>query len=274
LSISVVIPTYNRANILKKSIKSVLEQTLPVDEVIVVDDFSTDQTQKVVESFKSNKVKYIMNSFKKGANGARNTGIMLAKGKYIAFQDSDDRWLPQKIAKQYQFMVENPMVDVCFCCANLKGSKRGIVPKRKVPSEKIKDQLEMGNFISTQTIFIKKEVAENIMFDEGLKRFQDWDFVLRVANEYTIHHLNEVLVEVEVQNDSISKRINEVEALETFFEKHPELTQTHMVNKSLYNKILYHHYVEEEQTIRSLMSFTKYFFYKYFDKVINRRKKV
>lgn len=274
MNISVVIPTYNRAKILEKSIESVLKQTLPVDEIIVVDDFSTDQTQKVVESFKSEKVKYVVNSFKKGANGARNTGIMLAKGQYIAFQDSDDRWLPLKIAKQYQFMVENPNVDMCFCSMNLKGSKRGIVPKRKVTSEEIKTQLEKGNFISTQTIFIKKNVAKNILFDECLKRFQDWDFVLRVAKKYNIHHLNEVLVEVVVQNDSISKNINECEALETFFQKYPDLTKKHMVNKSLYNKILFHHYSMKEQTLRSFMSLSKYFLYKYFDKVLYRSVKL
>jgi glycosyltransferase involved in cell wall biosynthesis len=274
LSISVVIPTYNRANILKKSIESVLEQTLPVDEVIIVDDFSTDQTKKVVESFQSDKVKYALNSFKKGANGARNTGIMLAKGKYIAFQDSDDRWLPQKIAKQYQYMVNHPKADMCFCSLNLKGSKRGIVPKRKVWSEEIKDQLEKGNFISTQTIFIKKSVAKAVLFDEGLKRFQDWDFVLRVSKDYTIYHLNEVLVEAEIQNDSISKKINEMEALEIFYQKYPEIVETHLVNKSAHNKILYYHYSKEEQRIMAIISLSKYVLFTCLDKVLNKREKL
>lgn len=274
MSISVVIPTYNRAKILKKSIESVLEQTLPVDEIIVVDDFSTDETEKIVTSINSEKVKYVMNSFKKGANGARNTGIMLASGEYIAFQDSDDRWLPQKVAKQYRYMVNHPQADMCFCSMKLNGSKRGIVPKRQVALKEIKTQLEKGNFISTQTIFIKKNVAKSILFDESLKRFQDWDFVLRVAKQYQIHHLNEILVEAEVQNDSISNSINEIEALETIFQKHSNLTKKHAVNKSHYNKILFHHYSEEEKNLRSVMSLTKYFLYKYFDKVLNRRIKL
>jgi glycosyltransferase involved in cell wall biosynthesis len=270
LSITVVIPTYNRANKIKKSIDSVLEQTYPVDEIIIVDDFSTDQTEQVVRSFNSEKIKYVVNSFKKGANGARNTGIMLAKGQYIAFQDSDDRWLPEKIAKQYQYMIEHPSVDLCFCSMNLIGSKHGILPKRQVKPKEMATQLEKGNFISTQTIFTKNNVAKSILFDEDLKRFQDWDFVLRVAREYNIHHLNEILVEVEVQEDSISKTINEVEALKEFFAKYPYLTKTHLVNKSRYYKILVHDYLGQEQAIKSIMSLLRCNFYRFLNRVINR----
>ncbi|MEH7098111.1 glycosyltransferase family 2 protein [Neobacillus vireti] len=271
MSITVVIPTYNRASTIKKSIDSVLEQTYPVDEIIIVDDFSTDQTEQVVRSFNSEKIKYVVNSFKKGANGARNTGIMLASGQYIAFQDSDDRWLPEKIAKQYQYMIEHPSVDLCFCSMDLIGSKIGIVPKRQVKPTEMAIQLEKGNFISTQTIFTKNNVAKSILFDEDLKRFQDWDFVLRVARDYSIHHLNEVLVEVEVQEDSISKTIKEVEALKEFFTKHPYLTKTHLVNKCRYSKILVHDYIGQEQAIKAIMSLLRYNFYRFFNKVMNRK---
>ncbi|WP_160724887.1 glycosyltransferase family 2 protein [Bacillus sp. USDA818B3_A] len=274
MSITVVIPTYNRANKINKSIESVMEQTYPVDEIIIVDDFSTDHTEQVVRSFNNEKIKYVVNSFKKGANGARNTGIMMAKGQYIAFQDSDDRWLPEKIAKQYHYMMEHPSVDLCFCSMDLIGSKRGIVPKRQVTPKEMATQLEKGNFISTQTIFTKNNVAKSILFDEDLKRFQDWDFVLRVVREYNIHHLNEILVEVEVQEDSISKTINEVEALKKFFTKYPYLTKTHLVNKSLYYKILVHDYIIQEQAGKSILSLLKYNFYRYFDKVINQRVKL
>jgi glycosyltransferase involved in cell wall biosynthesis len=274
MDVSVIIPTYNRANLLYKSIKSVLDQTVSPKEIIIVDDFSTDNTQEVVESFHSDRLKYIRNARLKGANGARNTGILMAKGNYIAFQDSDDLWLPTKLEKQLQYMVENPEVDMCFCSLNLINNSRGFVPNRKIEPEEMHHLLGRGNFISTQTIFMKKEVAGNNLFDENLKRYQDWDFCLRVSKKYLVHHLDEVLVNVEIQTDSISSKVSEIEALKQFFKKYPELKESHLINKSLYNKVLY--YSDSQKGIRfnSTKHYSKYLFYKVVDKVFNERDRV
>lgn len=272
LNISVIIPTYNRAHLLAKSVESVLRQTLEPLEIIIVDDFSTDNTKEIVESFHNEKIKYVTNQRTKGANGARNTGVLIAKGDFIAFQDSDDVWLPAKLDKQFSFMKDNMEADMCFCSLNLLNSVRGVVPKRKVLHEEIMKQLEKGNFISTQTIFIKKEIAKKVLFDESLKRFQDWDFVLRVARNYSIHHLDEVLVMVEVQDDSISKVVDETEALSQFFTKHPDLREANMVNKSLNNKVLLK--TTNGELIKSVKYFVKYFGYKYVDKALNRGTKL
>ena len=100
IKVSVIIPTYNRAKLIKRSILSVLNQTYQNFEIIVVDDGSADDTKSVVESFNNPKIRYIRHDINKGQSAARNTGIKNAKGKYIAFQDSDDEWLPEKLEKQ------------------------------------------------------------------------------------------------------------------------------------------------------------------------------
>src|SRR5947209_13220762 len=97
-SVSVIIPTYNHGRFIADAIESVLAQTYPVSEIIVVDDGSTDETQEVVEKF-GEKVRYIEQA-NAGVSAARNTGIENSDGDLVAFLDADDTWLPEKIEKQ------------------------------------------------------------------------------------------------------------------------------------------------------------------------------
>lgn len=96
-TVSVVIPTYNRAHLVGRAIQSVLNQTYQDFEIIVVDDGSTDNTEEVVKSFNDPRIRYIRHDQNRGGSAARNTGIKMARGEYIAFQDSDDEWLPEKL---------------------------------------------------------------------------------------------------------------------------------------------------------------------------------
>ncbi|MBM7654753.1 glycosyltransferase family 2 protein [Neobacillus cucumis] len=273
MSISVVIPTYNRASLLPKAVKSVLEQTLEPLEIIIVDDLSTDNTKEVVESFQNEKIKYVVNARTKGANGARNTGIMMAKGNFIAFQDSDDIWLPTKLEKQMNYINNHPEADMCFCSLKIENFGR-IVPKRNVMPEEVHSLLKRGNFISTQTIFIKTEIAKKLLFDEKLMRFQDWDFCLRVSESYQVHHLDEVLAVAEVQNDSIGKKVNQAQALKQFFEKYPELKTANPITKSFHHFVMYHTNKEDGNSMSANMHYAQYFTYQLFDKVFNRRNRL
>ena len=102
-TVSVIIPEYNRSKLLSLAIESALNQTYQDLEIIVIDDGSTDNTKEVVEGFikQDSRVKYIQHENNKGASAARNTGIMSAKGEYIAFLDSDCQWMPEKIEKKF-----------------------------------------------------------------------------------------------------------------------------------------------------------------------------
>ena len=112
--ISVVIPSYNRENTISNSIESVLKQTYSDIEVIVVDDGSTDKTEDIVKGIGDNRIRYIKLEKNSGACVARNIGIMNANGSYIAFQDSDDIWHPDKLEKQYQ-AIKKYNADLVFC---------------------------------------------------------------------------------------------------------------------------------------------------------------
>jgi glycosyltransferase involved in cell wall biosynthesis len=107
-AVSVVIPTYNRAPLLGRAIRSVLGQCFEDFEVIVVDDGSTDETAAVVAAFGDPRVRYVRLARNTGAGAARNAGIRLARGKFLAFQDSDDEWLPSKLSKQMSEFARGP----------------------------------------------------------------------------------------------------------------------------------------------------------------------
>ncbi|MFU8928260.1 glycosyltransferase family 2 protein, partial [Acinetobacter puyangensis] len=198
-AISVVIPTYNRAHLIRESLQSVLDQTLQPYEIIVVDDFSTDDTEEVVNSLNSPLIKYVKNQRKKGANGARNTGILMAQGEFIAFHDSDDIWLPEKLELQKNIFKDTD-IDLCFCSMLSDNEK---IPNLHIENEMF-EKLKKSNFISTQTIMIKNELINDYLFDENLNRFQDWDVVLRLAQDKkNIFHLDVILVSQNVGGERI-----------------------------------------------------------------------
>lgn len=257
-AISVVIPTYNRAHLIKESIQSVLNQTLQPYEIIVVDDFSTDNTEEVVNSFNSPLIKYVKNQRKKGANGARNTGILMAQGEYIAFHDSDDLWFSEKLELQKR-ALENKAADMCFCTLKKEGG--GILNRKKVPhkqlySKDIYQLLRLHNWISTQTIFVSTRLAQAVMFDEDLMRFQDWDFVLRFSRDYKIYHLNSPLVVQRLNRTSISNSVNYMNAYAEIYKKHPDLLNNGIFNKIVMQKII----LSEKFKINALL---KLYWYKF-----------
>jgi glycosyltransferase involved in cell wall biosynthesis len=107
--ISVIVPTYNRSELLPRAINSILNQTFKDFELIIVDDGSTDNTKKIIEKYSENdsRIKYIYQENSGGPPRPKNTGIKIAKGNYIAFLDSDDEWLPSKLEEQIKKYIEN-----------------------------------------------------------------------------------------------------------------------------------------------------------------------
>ena len=115
--ISVVLPTYNRGPLIMRAVKSVLEQTYSDIELLIVDDGSTDCTRAVISAIQDPRVKYLYQETNRGACAVRNIGIRAAKGEYIAFQDSDDVWHPDKLEKQLSYLKETQS-DLVFCPDN------------------------------------------------------------------------------------------------------------------------------------------------------------
>lgn len=203
--ISVIIPTYNRSSTILRAAKSVLQQSLRDLELIIVDDCSSDNTEAIVKGIKDDRLRFYRLDKNVGACAARNKGVELARGEYIAFQDSDDEWLSNKLEIQLN-LLKSSGADVCFCSLDnigLNGNHERI-PSSYVKSETIQKMLLSGNFISTQTILGKAECFRDVMFDERFPRYQDWDLAIRLSRKYIIVHCDKILVKMYKQTDSIT----------------------------------------------------------------------
>jgi glycosyltransferase involved in cell wall biosynthesis len=224
--ISVVIPTYNRGALLGRSIRSVLGQSYGNIEVIVVDDASIDDTNTIVEGFSDERLSYIRHDKNKGGAEARNTGIRATKGKYIAFQDSDDEWVPDKLEKQMQvFGSAGNEISVVYCgFFYIRDGVTKYMPPKTLKKKEgaIFEQLLSENFVSTQTLLVKREVFDKVgMFDVRLPRYHDWELAIRMAEQYDFGFVNEPLVLVHAMPVSITADgITRVKAREIILEKH------------------------------------------------------
>lgn len=220
--ISIVIPSYNRRDTIIPCIESVLSQTYGNIEVIVVDDASSDKTYELFEHFPDKRVHFYRYEKNQGACYARNLGASYAKGQYIAFQDSDDVWHPEKLEKQINYLVSNDS-DFVFCGMNrLEPEAMLYYPTTRFePTGDVVEQLLANNMISTQTMLMKRDVLDCVKFDISFKRFQDWDFALQVALEkFKIGYLEEALVNSAVQANSISVSAKTGMAYEHLFNKY------------------------------------------------------
>ena len=213
--VSIIIPTYNRANVLPASIQSVLQQTDADFELLVIDDGSDDNTDTVVESMNDARIRYLKMPANKGVAAARNEGIRQAKYDYIAFQDSDDYWMPDKLEKQMTFMTQNPETGLLYCpyvCQKADGTTI-LVPGSNIPlSEKqghIYPYMLQRNTIGTPCVLFRRKCLENAgLFNESLTCLEDWDFFLRIARDHETAFQEEPLVRVNLRKDGVSHNIS------------------------------------------------------------------
>ncbi|MDQ0428874.1 glycosyltransferase involved in cell wall biosynthesis [Planomicrobium stackebrandtii] len=195
--VSVIIPTYNRAELLKKAVKSLESQSHQNIEIIIIDDFSTDDTAQVVEKMNDDRIVYLKHDINKGGSEARNTGIKRATGRFIGFLDSDDQWLPDKLEKQLQLFKDQPDVGVIYTGVQVVNENNQ--PTRKiVPAHRgnILPKLFESNCIdTTSSVLVKREVLEQVEgFDAGLPSCQDWDLYIRLAQVTKFDFVKESMV--------------------------------------------------------------------------------
>ena len=233
--VSVVIPTYNRESFITKAIDSVEAQTYRNVEVVVIDDGSTDNTRSLLERRYGEKVRYFYQE-NKGIAAARNTGIRESSGDYIAFLDSDDYWVPEKLERQMELFRKHPEYGmVASQCASvlLDGSFRD--KNRPGKSGWVFTDLFIKNFIRTSSAVITRECLDRVgLFDEELKECEEYDLWLRIAAKYPVGFINESLA-VYTDNplgtciDSLVGRLFRLKVLEKdYLEK--------MLPKKLYNR--------------------------------------
>lgn len=258
--ISVIIPSYNRKNTLEKTIRNILLQSYSDLELIVIDDCSIDGTEEMIKSFNDSRISYYRNAKNMGACYSRNRGIELAKGDYIAFQDSDDLWDVDKLKKQLSYL-QNTNADMVFCALikkNLQNTNSKVIPDRDVDKGFLTfNYLLKGNVISTQTILAKKNIFKNIRFDNSLPRYQDWDLVLQISKKYNIVFLNEVLCTQNISPDSISENYDKsITALNILFKKYFCKT-TDKIALKYYYELLGYSYLKLDKNIQAAKSYAK-----------------
>ena len=204
--VSIIIPTYNQSQYLEEAMESVLNQTYQNIEIIIVDDGSTDNTSEVVKSF-DNKIIYIPQK-NKGASSARNAGIKKAQGQYVAFLDSDDMWIKNKLEKQIKFIQNNPEIGLlgtgCYQMVDInKMIYKKIFPAKNEILQK--DLIKYNPFIQSSVI-IRKDIFNDIgLYDEKFKESEDYDLWLRIAQKYKVANIQEALVTKKYYEKGLSK---------------------------------------------------------------------
>ncbi len=214
MTVSVIIPTYERSGVLGRAIESVLAQTRPADELIVVDDGSSDTTAELVASYPDVRYERIGHA---GVSAARNHGIAHARGDDLAFLDSDDEWLPTKLAEQLAALAEAPEHRICHTDEIWVRDGRRVNPRRR--------HQKHGGWIfrhclplcaiSPSSVLVHRSVFGAVgTFDESFPACEDYDLWLRVTSRYPVCYVDRpLLVKYGGHDDQLSRR---VEALDRY----------------------------------------------------------
>lgn len=228
--VSVIIPTYNRAQLLPVAIGSVLNQTFQDFEIIVADGGSTDNTKEVVIGF-GPKVKYFNEKHTGLPASGRNMGLRNASGDYIAFLDSDDRWLPEKLEKQVRYIQSHPRYSIVYSnvwTIDNSGKKKHLFLKSKLLKEgNIFRDLIKINFVPILTVLMRKEVFQKIgFFREDPSVLEDYEYWLRAALHFEFGFINEPLAMYRDHGEGISKKQNYGELKQNILSLFLESSQT------------------------------------------------
>lgn len=237
--VSVIIPTYNRAELVIGAMESVWMQTYRPIELIVVDDGSTDKTRERVSQWAKKhieppifEVRYLYQE-NRGANAARNLGIRESRGEFIAFLDSDDRWLPEKLEKQVPLLLSDPNIGGVYCglqYIDLATGELQPFSPRPYPQGDILRELLVRDVTEGEPCWVvKKSCLEDVgLFDENLPARLGWDLWIRLASKYKIAAVPEVLVYGGHHGGERVRTnpMNEIIAYEYILHKYVELRRT------------------------------------------------
>ncbi len=242
--VSVVIPTHNRSRCIERAMSSVLAQTYADFEAIVVDDGSTDDTVRVVERYarKDSRIRLIQHDRRKGAQAARNTGIFAATGKWIAFLDSDDEWVPEKLewqSKEIARMAKPCVIHGAGWIQKEQENTREIFPMPRLNGFVYKELLAHPGTLYPCILVPKKNLAEIGFLDEKTPSYQEWDISIALAKQLDFVFIDKPLMIYHVHGgDTISKnRVKEAEGWQYIVEKYSA-----EILKNVGNKVLAQHY--------------------------------
>ena len=215
MKISVVIPSYNRAATIGRAVRSVLAQTQPVHEIVIVDDGSDDDTVSVLRAFDNPLINIICHEANNGASAARNTAISKAQYDYIAFLDSDDAWSEDKIERQTAFMKDNGLLVSCTNFTLIhQGQEQGCAAYRPFKNNILtQDDFAWGCFVSPgSTMICHNNILTKIGgYDPSYPRLEDWDLLLKITqnNENKVGWYSDSLAHIYLGDNATSKMVLE-----------------------------------------------------------------
>lgn len=201
--VSIITPSYNTAQYIGETIQCVLNQTYTNWEMIIIDDCSTDDTDKVISSFDDKRIFYFKNEVNSGAAISRNCALLKARGRWIAFLDSDDLWLPNKLEKQINFMKKNHYSFSCTYCELIDASSKDLKKISKSPLHITKTAMYYYCWPGCLTVMYDVQIIGLIQI-ENLKRNNDYAMWLKVVKKTDCYCLPEILSKYRVRNNSIS----------------------------------------------------------------------
>ncbi len=209
--VSVVMAAKNYARFLPTAVQSVFAQTFTDWELLVIDDGSTDHTPAAVQPFLADaRVRYLR-SDRLGQPRAKNLGIRLSRGEFVAFLDADDAWEPTKLAKQLALFREKPEIGVVFCRRSLideKGNPLAAKPQTALQRGRVLPQMFVQNFVCFSSVVVRRAVFSHVgAFDAQWDLAIDFDLWLRVAKHYRFDFVDEELVQYRTGHGNLSKKL-------------------------------------------------------------------
>lgn len=240
--ISIVIPTYNRADLIEKAIQSILNQTYKNWELIVVDNYSDDNTKDVISAFNDNRI-FMLSTPRTGSVAAsRNLGVSHSNGEWIAFLDSDDWWFPNKLELVYKVIQKKP--DLIYHNLQIVSDNQALSGRKKTKGRKLKEPLYLdlllnGNIIALSSVVVRKEIFLRV---DGMNEsptffaVEDYDTWLRIAQiTNKFKYINRVLGAYRLHDGNIGK-VNNFQYLSNALELHLNLLNTKQLRRfqSLY----------------------------------------
>lgn len=267
--VSVIIPVYNRATLVPQAIDSILSQTYDNVEIIAINDGSTDNSLEVLRKYEKkwpDKVR-VINQDNQGQVLARNNGIKASTGEYIAFLDSDDRWLPQKL--ELQLPRFTPEVGLVYCSVEFIDESGQVIAVERCDPElvgNIYPQLLVQNRMTGGTVVIRKDILDEVgLFDPEFKAAENWDLWIRISKKYKAALVNKPLVQYRKHSGNMSGDFSlMISAKRRIMEKHcdrrscdPAIRKSSALAEANYHYRLGVYYFSSERYREALKEFWK-----------------
>lgn len=245
--VSIILPTFNRENLVSRAIFSVINQSYENWELIIVDDCSEDNSITVIERFlKDNRLKLIRNKKNLGGSGSRNVGIEYSKGDFITFLDSDDEYLPDKVKLQVNLFKNSKINNLGVVNCGRFDERNGKIYSSWLPKFKgdVRVPLLSKDKVGANTSLLmvtRKVLENNIRFDNNMPAGQDWDFLIRVCLKFNMDFVNHHLVIIHHHNGPrVYNNVSAINAYHLQLEKYSDLirSKSSILKKFLIRKAL------------------------------------